>query len=221
MKKCQMLQRKILSLSNLSLFESETIFSRKIISERKTKLLLWIYVWQLSGYLWFNGRGKWPVASLNRDPCTGDYLHLHSAGCRRSPRLMSINPLLVALSFHNNHHHWFFLIECTAGVCVCVCVFIFFHCEGFFRLQDVQDILEGMDQRSCVVNISWLRYAKFHHRRIWKCHISPPRMKAPAALLVERKRYDINDINCSMEGWYILIWDMGWPNSCRLVARGY
>ena len=30
-----MLQRKILSLSNLSLFESETIFSRKIISERK------------------------------------------------------------------------------------------------------------------------------------------------------------------------------------------
>ena len=30
-----MLRRKILSLSNLSLFESETIFSRKIISERK------------------------------------------------------------------------------------------------------------------------------------------------------------------------------------------
>ena len=31
--KCQMLQRKILSFSNLSLFESETIFSRKIISK--------------------------------------------------------------------------------------------------------------------------------------------------------------------------------------------
>ena len=30
-----MLQRKILSLSNLSLFESKTIFSRKIISKRK------------------------------------------------------------------------------------------------------------------------------------------------------------------------------------------
>ena len=30
-----MLRKKILSLSNLSLFESETIFSRKIISERK------------------------------------------------------------------------------------------------------------------------------------------------------------------------------------------
>ena len=27
-------------------------------------------------------------------------------------------------------------------LCVCVCVFIFFHHEGFFRLQDVQDILE-------------------------------------------------------------------------------
>ena len=44
----------------------------------------------------------------------------------------------------------------TLCVCVCVrvCVFIFFHREGFFRLQDVQDILEGTDQRSCVVNIS-------------------------------------------------------------------
>ena len=37
---------------------------------------------------------------------------------------------------------------------VCVCVYIFFHREGFFRLQDVQDIPEGTDQRSCVVNIS-------------------------------------------------------------------
>ena len=33
--KCQMLRRKILSLSNLSLFESKTIFSQKIISGRK------------------------------------------------------------------------------------------------------------------------------------------------------------------------------------------
>ena len=39
-------------------------------------------------------------------------------------------------------------------VCVCECVFIFFHREGFFRLQDIQDIPEGTDQRSCVVNIS-------------------------------------------------------------------
>ena len=41
-----------------------------------------------------------------------------------------------------------------ARACVCVCVIIFFHCEGFFRLQNVQNILEGTDQRSCVVNIS-------------------------------------------------------------------
>ena len=46
-------------------------------------------------------------------------------------------------------------------VCVCVwvgewvgvCVFIFFHRGGFFRLKNVQDKLEGTDQRSCVVNI--------------------------------------------------------------------
>ena len=36
--------------------------------------------------------------------------------CRESPRLMSIDSLLVALSFHINHHHWFFLIKFTAGV---------------------------------------------------------------------------------------------------------
>ena len=35
MEKCQMLRRKLLSLSNLLLFESETIFSRKITSDRK------------------------------------------------------------------------------------------------------------------------------------------------------------------------------------------
>ena len=43
MKKCQMLSllsEKILSLSNLSLFESETMFSRKIISERKKLIIV-------------------------------------------------------------------------------------------------------------------------------------------------------------------------------------
>ena len=38
MEKCQMLRRKNLSLSNLLLFKSETIFSRKIISGRKNEL---------------------------------------------------------------------------------------------------------------------------------------------------------------------------------------
>ena len=41
-----MSQRKILPLSNLTLFESETIFSRKIISEGKNELLLWSFVVQ-------------------------------------------------------------------------------------------------------------------------------------------------------------------------------
>ena len=96
--------------------------------------------------------------------------------------------------FHGNS--WSYIMK----TCVCVCVFIFFHREGFFRLQDVQDILEGTDQRSCVVNISWLRYAKFHHRCIWKCHISPRKTKTPAALLLERKRYDITR---SAKRWYV------------------
>ena len=56
--------------------------------------------------------------------------------------------------------------QSAASRCVCVCVFIFFQREGFFHLQDVQDILEGTDQRSGIVNISRQRYAKFHHRRI-------------------------------------------------------
>ena len=47
-----MFRRKTLSLSNLSLFESETIFSQKINSEKNK--LLWIY-----------GRQKSAVASLN------------------------------------------------------------------------------------------------------------------------------------------------------------
>ena len=40
MEKCQTLQRKMLSLSNLSLFESQTIFLRKIISERKKEIIV-------------------------------------------------------------------------------------------------------------------------------------------------------------------------------------
>ena len=76
-----------------------------------------------------------------------------------------------------------------ACVHACACVFLFFHCGGFFRLQNVQDIREGTGQRSCVVNISWLRYAKFYHLCIWKCHISPPKTKTSAETLLERKRY--------------------------------
>ena len=69
MEKCQTLSlsKKILSISNLSLFESETIFSRRIISEKK-KLLLGIYAWRLSGHLSFNGQQKSSVARLTETP---------------------------------------------------------------------------------------------------------------------------------------------------------
>ena len=83
-----------------------------------------------------------------------------------------------------------------------VCVFIFFHREDFFRLQHVAGILEGTDQRSCFVNISWVLYVKFHHLRIWKCHISPPKTKTPAEPVMERKRCDIM---CSTKRWYIFM----------------
>ena len=66
MEKCQMLRRKMLSLANLSLLESETIFSRKIISEKK--LLLCIYAQRLSGHSWFNGWRKSLVTGLNWNP---------------------------------------------------------------------------------------------------------------------------------------------------------
>ena len=100
-----MLRRKILSLSNLSLFETEKLFQKeksKLHCTRKIKfsikdfsskcdqirsflricshllekslienfifcavLLLWIYSRRPSGYLWFNGPRKSPVAGLN------------------------------------------------------------------------------------------------------------------------------------------------------------
>ena len=40
-------------------------FHEKLFQKEKNKLLVWIYAWQLSGYLWFNGWQKLLVASLN------------------------------------------------------------------------------------------------------------------------------------------------------------
>ena len=73
----------------------------------------------------------------------------------------------------------------------CVCVFIPFHLLVSSGCMKSLTYVRSSDQRSFVVSISWLCYAKFHHRHIWKCHISPPKTKTPAALLLERKRYDI------------------------------
>ena len=69
---------------------------------------------------------------------------------------ISLFPLFVTISqlFCCDSITLSFPIISPLASVVCVCVFIFFHREGFFRLQDVQDIPEGTDQRSCVVNIS-------------------------------------------------------------------
>ena len=40
-------------------------FYEKLFQKEKNELLLRIYARRLSGYLWFNGRRKLPVASLN------------------------------------------------------------------------------------------------------------------------------------------------------------
>ena len=63
-----MFWRKILSLSNLSFFESEPSFHKKLFQKEKNKLLIWFYAWQLSSHLWFNGRQKLLVAGINWNP---------------------------------------------------------------------------------------------------------------------------------------------------------
>ena len=55
----------------------------------------------------------------------------------------------------------FVLKEAIYLLLVCVCVFIPFHREGFFRLQHVLDILDGTDQRCCVVSVMRCAAAKF------------------------------------------------------------
>ena len=44
-------------------------------------------------------------------------------------------------------------VRACVRACVCMCA-----CLGFFRLQDVRDMLEGTDQRSCVENINLPRF---------------------------------------------------------------
>ena len=86
-----------------------------------------------------------------------------------------------------------------------VCVYLYsFTVKASSNCKMSKTYFEGTDQRSCVVNISWVLSAKFLHLHIWKCHISPPKTKTPANSLLERKRYDIM---CSMKRWYILsVW---------------
>ena len=46
-----------------------SIFSQKIISERKNQSLFCIYARRLPRHLWFNGRWKLHFADLNWSPC--------------------------------------------------------------------------------------------------------------------------------------------------------
>ena len=97
---------------------------------------------------------------------------------------------------------WLWTNKCSLCVWMYVCVF--FHREGFFRLQDVLDILEGTDKRSCVVNINLGASAKFFHLGIWKCHISSPKTKLQP---IDNWRETIWHIRV-IKRWHILIKDI-------------
>ena len=88
-------------------------------------------------------------------------------------------------------------------VCMCVCVCVYtLPPVGFFRLQDICDIREKLGSTIFCCEYYLGASAKFLHLYLWIYLISPPKMKTPAVLLLERKRYDIT---CSAKRWYILI----------------
>ena len=71
----------------------------------------------------------------------------------------------------NDLNFWYSRARVCVCACVCACVCVCARvCVCVYILlpysANVQDILEGTDQRSCVVNISWVLSAKFHHLRI-------------------------------------------------------
>ena len=100
------------------------------------------------------------IDGLNRVPLTCRQSVYGPTECRESPRLISINPLLVALSFHINHHHWFFLIKFTAGVDFLCFNYRSFQsaCGGFHS-----SIYSHTTSSNHVVYfLSWLFYWKSH-----------------------------------------------------------
>ena len=94
-------------------------------------------------------------------------------GCRESSRLMSIDLLLVALSFHINHHHWFFLIKFTAGV-----NFLCFNYRSFqSACGDFHSFIysHATSSNQVVYFLSWLFYWKsLIFRKSQKCN---PKLK--------------------------------------------
>ena len=77
---------------------------------------------------------------------------------------------------------------CALCVCLCVCLYSS-TVTASSNCKISKTYLRGTDQRSCVVNIYLGASANFLYLHIWKCHILPPKTKAPHIL--ERKRYDI------------------------------
>ena len=71
---------------------------------------------------------------------------------------------------------WISVCVCVcARACVCVCLYSS-TVKASSVYNDVWDILEGTDQRSCVVSIIPGASAKYLHLRCQKCHISPPKL---------------------------------------------
>ena len=84
-------------------------------------------------------------------------------------------------------------------VCVCVharaCVYFYsFTVKGFSVCNDVWDILEGMDQRSCVMNVILAASVKFFQvlsSSFLKMSYFTLKDETAAADKLERKRYDV------------------------------
>ena len=96
-------------------------------------------------------------------------------------------------------------------VCVYVYVFIFFHREGFFRLQDVQDILErygstilGCEYLSgCFLPSSFISVSKSITFHLQRRNSSPPK---------NWREYEMIYWN-PVKRWYIWIYDIRRPRA--------
>ena len=79
------------------------------------------------------------------------------------------------------------LLSC---VYVSVCSYSFIV-KASSDYSDVWDMIEGTDERSCIVGIILGASAKFLHLRFFKIHISSLKTKLQQPKNLERKRYDI------------------------------
>ena len=73
----------------------------------------------------------------------------------------------------------------------CVCVYTPFTVKASSVCNDVRDIYDWTDQRSCVVSIILSAFAKILHLCFWNYYISHPKRKLQQANKLERKWYDL------------------------------